>query len=342
MAVDLVAIAILGSAGWFFLGLAVAFLCFRAALRRGAGLAGRGLRIATFGTLGVLVLAGTLAGVRWNPFSGGDGAIDVDAGGVVSSMGLGEAGAAVADVLAMSRAGSESELRETAVRFGERMQGLGLDADAIRDALQGIAAEKEEVWAEDAIRSALTALDLDSEPAAREEGQADSLAVAYVGALQAGDSASAAALRSPLGDAMAAGRLARQQEQIGSLERENERLEDELEEESERGLIRMVLRVADEVGVGFGWAGLYFTLFVAFWGGRTPGKRLLGIRIVRLDGRPLGLWAAFNRFGGYAASIFTGLLGFFEMFWDRNRQALHDRIAATVVIRDPSDATKPG
>jgi uncharacterized RDD family membrane protein YckC len=56
--------------------------------------------------------------------------------------------------------------------------------------------------------------------------------------------------------------------------------------------------------------------------------------VVRLDGKPIGLWVAFNRFGGYAASIFTGLLGFAEMFWDPNRQALHDRIAATVVTRE--------
>ena len=90
----------------------------------------------------------------------------------------------------------------------------------------------------------------------------------------------------------------------------------------------------DEVGIGFGWAGLYFTFFPMFWRGMTPGKRLLRLRVVRLDGKPIGWWVAFNRFGGYAASIFTGLLGFFEMFWDPNRQALHDRIAATVVVQE--------
>ena len=67
--------------------------------------------------------------------------------------------------------------------------------------------------------------------------------------------------------------------------------------------------------------------------GRSLGKALLGLRIVRLDGRPLTWWNAFCRAGGYSASAATALLGFLEMIWDLNRQTLHDRIAATVVLR---------
>ena len=130
-------------------------------------------------------------------------------------------------------------------------------------------------------------------------------------------------------------RLDAQRVQIERLRAKNESLEDELEETAQRrGLIAMILSLADDVGIGFGWAGLYLTFFPTFWRGMTPGKRLLRIRVVRLDGKPIGWWVAFNRFGGYAASIFTGLLGFFEMFWDPNRQALHDRIAATVVVKE--------
>jgi hypothetical protein len=161
------------------------------------------------------------------------------------------------------------------------------------------------------------------------------LARSYAAALEAGDSTSAAELAGALVEWLAAARLARLERRIERLAAENRTLAEKLEEERERGLVRSLLRAADEIGIGFGWAGLYFTLFVALWGGRTPGKRLMRIRIVRLDGKPIGLWAAFNRFGGYAASIFTGLLGFVEMFWDRNRQALHDRIASTVVVMEP-------
>jgi uncharacterized RDD family membrane protein YckC len=68
--------------------------------------------------------------------------------------------------------------------------------------------------------------------------------------------------------------------------------------------------------------------------GQTLGKRLLGIRVRRLDGQPLNWWVAFERAGGYAAGFATGLLGFAQVYWDANRQCIHDRIVGTVVVRD--------
>ena len=53
----------------------------------------------------------------------------------------------------------------------------------------------------------------------------------------------------------------------------------------------------------------------------------------RLGSERIGWWAAFERFGGYSASVITGLLGFAQILWDRNRQALHDKISETVVVR---------
>lgn len=91
-----------------------------------------------------------------------------------------------------------------------------------------------------------------------------------------------------------------------------------------------------DLGLGLGWLGIYFTASLALWQGRTPGKRLLGIRVVRIDGERLTTWHAFSRFGGYAASVFPGLLGFVQLLWDPNRQALQDQIAGTVVVREES------
>ena len=54
---------------------------------------------------------------------------------------------------------------------------------------------------------------------------------------------------------------------------------------------------------------------------------------MRLDARPIGWWTAFERFGGYFASLTLGLLGFLQILWDRNRQGLHDKTVETVVIR---------
>ncbi|MBD0321191.1 MAG: RDD family protein, partial [Gemmatimonadetes bacterium] len=92
---------------------------------------------------------------------------------------------------------------------------------------------------------------------------------------------------------------------------------------------------------GFGWGAFYFTAFVAMWRGRTPGKRVMRTRVIRLDGKPIGWWAAFERFGGYAAGLVTGLLGFAQVFWDRNRQAIHDKISETVVVRERGQPPAP-
>lgn len=86
-------------------------------------------------------------------------------------------------------------------------------------------------------------------------------------------------------------------------------------------------------GLTFGWAGVYFTLSLAWLGGRTPGKWIVGTRVVRLDGRPLTTLDAFTRYGGYAAGLATGLIGFARVLWEPNRQAIEDKIAWTVVVR---------
>ena len=91
--------------------------------------------------------------------------------------------------------------------------------------------------------------------------------------------------------------------------------------------------------LGFGL--LYFTLATWIGKGRTPGKWLFGLRVLRLDGAPLRLWDSFGRAGGYAGSFSTVGLGFVEALWDPNRQALHDKVASTVVVRDPRGSLLP-
>jgi len=93
----------------------------------------------------------------------------------------------------------------------------------------------------------------------------------------------------------------------------------------------------DEFGLGYGWSLLYFSLLPAWWGGQTVGKRLLGLRIVELSGKPLTALRCLKRYGGYAAGLATGGIGLAQLLWDPNRQALQDRTAHTVVIdlREP-------
>ena len=105
--------------------------------------------------------------------------------------------------------------------------------------------------------------------------------------------------------------------------------------ESVRGSswLNLVADFSRTFGLTFGWAGGYFTLCTAWMRGRTIGKFAVGTRVVKLDGRPLTAMDAFTRYGGYAAGIATGLIGFARLLWDPNRQAIEDKIAWTVVLR---------
>lgn len=80
-----------------------------------------------------------------------------------------------------------------------------------------------------------------------------------------------------------------------------------------------------------GFAQLYFTLFyVAI--GATPGKYLIGLRVVTRDGRPPRLGAAALRTLAYAASALPLYLGFLAVLVDNRRRGWHDRLAKTYVV----------
>jgi len=92
------------------------------------------------------------------------------------------------------------------------------------------------------------------------------------------------------------------------------------------------VRRLHRLGLSFGWAIAYFTLLPTWWKGQTVGKRLLGLRVVELTGKPLGLMTCFGRYGGYAAGLATGGVGLLQVLWDPNRQAVQDKLAHTVVV----------
>ena len=59
---------------------------------------------------------------------------------------------------------------------------------------------------------------------------------------------------------------------------------------------------------------------------------MMGIQVVQVNGSSLDYWERFGRYGGYGAGLATGLLVFIQIFWDPNRQAMHDKISSTIVI----------
>ncbi len=142
--------------------------------------------------------------------------------------------------------------------------------------------------------------------------------------------------------ALAADTITQLQDRLDQSEKDLERTEAELEgARASTGLFGWLADRADSFGFGLGWWTMYFAVLMPRMKGQTPGKRAMGIRVVRLDGQPVTWWHAFERAGGYTAGLATGLLGFAQIYWDPNRQAIHDKIAGTVVTLDRT-AKLPG
>lgn len=79
--------------------------------------------------------------------------------------------------------------------------------------------------------------------------------------------------------------------------------------------------------------GLYNALMHAsHWQG-TLGKRAMGIIVTDLEGERLSFGKAILRFLGKLLSTFTFFIGYLLALFTSRRQALHDLIAATVVLK---------
>lgn len=102
---------------------------------------------------------------------------------------------------------------------------------------------------------------------------------------------------------------------------------------------------AEQQAVAFGGQALplllfcYFAFFTAY-GGRTPGKMALGLKVVALDGGPVSGGRALARTLCYLASVYTLGLGFLLAAGPAKR-ALHDRLAGTRVVRAVAERRHP-
>jgi uncharacterized RDD family membrane protein YckC len=74
--------------------------------------------------------------------------------------------------------------------------------------------------------------------------------------------------------------------------------------------------------------------FLFFWvvAGFTPGKGLLGLRVVRSNRQPVTIGPALLRYIGYWVSALFLFLGFLWVIVDRRRQGWHDKIGRTIVV----------
>jgi hypothetical protein len=361
--IDLVVIGLITAVTQSFaliLGVVVAVLFVRAGFKRTpvrASAFDRAMR-ASVGCLGVLVAIATAA--LWMAFGiggGRDGRISVDVDSDLASSGVLGAIGGLAISTAFTEAQTIGDVERATREFMEAGDELGISDARLRTMLLG-AVPDDAPWADEAPTLFDRLIPIEAaEPiesrdvAAIRDGvtlytTAEALE-AYAALLRQEqldepDIALREALAARLATDMAADTLQVLEERIDDLEDEVGELEEDFGEteaeldalEEGVGFFGALRNFVDELGFGFGWASLYMTVMLSWWKGQTLGKKLLGIRVLRLDGEPITWWVAFERAGGYAAGFATGLLGFAQVFWDANRQAIHDRIVGTVVVLD--------
>ena len=77
--------------------------------------------------------------------------------------------------------------------------------------------------------------------------------------------------------------------------------------------------------------------------GRSPGKKLLGLRVIYIEtGQPAGFWRMMLRevVGKWVSGVVL-YLGYLWAIWDEQHQGWHDKIANTVVVREDAPAEVP-
>jgi hypothetical protein len=321
MAVDGILVAMLVQAGGVFLGLTAVFVLLRASRKsQKTGYVRASVRFALRALAAIVLFV-----VAMEAWEFGEATItdqrqsdagvttDPETGDLKLNFPPGEGMAAAASIAGLARADEPEEVAEHARKLLESAKRAGATDQQLREArtellgLMGDDADSANAAALDTVLAAVA-------------GQAPAH-------LSTQDSMQAviAGLRSD----------------VNRLDQRGDSLAATLEEAREsRGVRTYLAGLFDDLGLGFGWAAVYFTAFLAMMHGQTPGKRLLGLRVIRLDGKPIGWWIAFERFGGYAASFSVGLLGFFQILWDRNRQGLHDKACETVVVRVAAQAAR--
>ena len=91
-------------------------------------------------------------------------------------------------------------------------------------------------------------------------------------------------------------------------------------------------QVAAALSLGL-YLALHVTYDLAFWllVGQTPGKRVMGVRIVRTDGERLKFGNAIRREIGYVISGIL-FLGYLWILFDNRRQGFHDKLAGTIDV----------
>jgi len=80
----------------------------------------------------------------------------------------------------------------------------------------------------------------------------------------------------------------------------------------------------------------YFAAFEAMWGGQTPGKRAVGLRVISVSGQPITTFDAVLRNLLRIVDQMPGIyaVGVLSIFFSSRNQRLGDIVAGTVVVQE--------
>ncbi|MBN2872531.1 MAG: RDD family protein [Halothiobacillaceae bacterium] len=92
------------------------------------------------------------------------------------------------------------------------------------------------------------------------------------------------------------------------------------------------------VGLIGGW--LYYAFLESSAWQATPGKRLLGMKVVDRQGERIGFWRATGRHFAKILSALILLVGFLMVAFTRRKQGLHDILAGCLVVNRPPPPDK--
>lgn len=313
------------------LGVVAAVLFIRAGIKRTpvrGSVFNRAMRLSV-GCLGLIIagitiaVAGSMIVKRRIANTSPDVKAQLRASGVATNVNIGDVLAGVGAYRDLRGARTDSAAEQAMRNLARRGKDAGMTSSDVRQLVMG-AVPSDAPWSDraDSLLNQVLAEEVAPSPTAAKN---DSLDVR-------------------LQDPLVADTLHRLQERVADLVALNQAdkqaldaIRKQREQAKSGGFFNWLMDALNELGFGFGWGTIYMTVLVSWWKGQTVGKRIMGIRILRLDGLPITWWAAFDRAGGYAAGLATGLLGFAQVFWDANRQAIHDRISGTVVVLDGAE-----
>jgi uncharacterized RDD family membrane protein YckC len=82
--------------------------------------------------------------------------------------------------------------------------------------------------------------------------------------------------------------------------------------------------------IAIGW--LYFALMESGPNQATLGKMAIGIKVTDINGNRISFPKATGRFFSKIVSTLILFIGYLMVIWDPKKQALHDKLAGTLVI----------